>query len=114
MTTEAIYDLWCGVSLRLLIDNLAKAFSKNTDEQKTLKAMAWIAVGELYDGKTQEYYIQVAYSAMRRYYEIYQMPPPKRWVSDDAGIRRANAKLRQQGPIVGTPPILSTYTNEGP
>ena len=96
MTTEDFMALWCDTDLRKYIGDLAHAFSRNTDHQSTLRAKAWIAVCDSMDGKTEEHYMAVAYSAMRRYYQTYQMEEPRngRRRSADPGIRRANRKLK--------------------
>ena len=97
MTTTDVFNLWLDVDLRARIEELANSFTRNPEYRKVLRVKAWIAIGDALDGKVNQYYIAVAYSTMRRYYQTYQMEKPKRWVSDDAGIRRANERIKRYG-----------------
>jgi uncharacterized protein with ATP-grasp and redox domains len=110
LTGEAIVKLMIESCLVRYVEDLAQSFTRNKREQKTLIAKAWTTIAELFDEKTEEYYMRVAYTAMRKHYEIYQMPIPKRKVSDDAGIRRANRTTKR---LVAYPLKNRTYTNEG-
>ena len=95
MTTTDVFNLWLDVDLRARIEELANSFTRNPEYRKVLRVKAWIAIGDALDGKTSEHYMAVAYSAMRRYYQTYQMEKPKRKVSDDPGIRRAGRKIKR-------------------
>ncbi len=95
MTTEDVFNLWLDMHLRTHIEDLANSFTRNPKYRKQLRVKAWIAIGEALDGKVAEYYMGVAYSTMRRYYQTYQMEKPNRWASDDSGIRRANARIKK-------------------
>lgn len=94
MTTADFINVWCDDKLRELIDDLAIAFTRDESQQDTLRAIAVIAIGHRNRDKTCEYYYRIAYTAMRKHYAKYQMEKPKRWISDDAGIQRANNKLK--------------------
>jgi len=83
------------VYIRNALADIAAGFTRDYSTQKTLLAHAWIAIGEKAWYYTAEYYIGVGYAVMRHKWEIYYMPEPKRWASDDNGNRRAKKSFKK-------------------
>jgi hypothetical protein len=96
MTGEQMFEtLGQDAELRQLIVDLAKSFTREPKQQEALVHYAWMTVAEAGDGKTREYYMRLVYRVMRHKYTIYYMRRPSRYVSDDAGIQRANRKVKK-------------------
>jgi hypothetical protein len=89
LTGEEFLTLWASTELRQFIVDMAKSYTRDTGKRMHLMYMAWLAVGLHPFGKDSDYYCHVAAKRMGRQYEIYLMPLPKRWKSDDPGKRRA-------------------------
>lgn len=96
MTGKEMFEtLGQDIELRQLILDLAKSFTHDEKQQENLVAQAWIAIAEAGADMTHEYYMALAYRVMRHKYTIYYMREPRRYVSDDNGIRRASEKIKK-------------------
>ena len=94
MTTDYLIPLMCS-NIRAAIVSIANAFTKTDTQRRDLIVKAWCVVGEADRDKTQDYYIALAYSAMRHYYEVYLMDVQDRYRNDDPANRRAKRKIRK-------------------
>lgn len=95
MTGENTYLLFSNHDLLKALDDISRALSRKRYIQKELLACAWICIAESDANKTIEYYTALGYAVMRNKYEIYHMPIPKTWPSQDAGIQRVRKKIRK-------------------
>jgi len=95
MTGSEVFTIFSNVRLRNALSDIAGAFARDYETQKTLLAHAWIAIGEKPADYTIDAYIGIGYAVMRKKWEIYYMPEPKSKPSNNPSSRRAKRKVRE-------------------
>ncbi len=95
MTCEKLLPVMKNVYIRNALTEIASSFTRHYPTQRQLLTYAWIAIAEKPGDYTEEAYIGIGYAVMRHKWEIYYMPEPKRWHSDDTGNRRARKKIKE-------------------
>lgn len=97
MTGEEFLIVHRNIALRQRIVDLIKAFTRDIGQRTHLLCKAWMNISETRYGMTDEFYLKTAYITMRREWEAYLMPEPKRGrrVASDPGTRRATYVLRK-------------------
>jgi hypothetical protein len=93
MTTADLLTV-ADARLRNALSEIAAAFTRDYETQKTLLAHAWIAVSERPADYTTEAYIGIGYAVMRHKWEVYYMEPNGKRSSLPAN-RRAKRKLKE-------------------
>lgn len=95
MTAEEFYITWNDhPSVRQMLLDIAKSFTRNREHQAELYYRAWMHLAELTGDGTELYYFAEGYQVMSRYYTLYLMPDEvSRWPADAPGLRRAKRRL---------------------